>query len=397
MGGAIQKMRFSSLVERVGGEGAAAWDIHTQAAERRRKGEDVILLSVGDPDFDTPASIVAAAIESLHRGRTHYMPVIGEPALRQAVAATHARASGQPVGPENVAVVAGAQCALFCAAMCILDEGDEVIVPEPMYVTYEALLRAAGARIVQVPLPASRHFAVAPADIAAAITPRTRAILMNSPHNPTGAMVTPGQWRAIAALCLAHDLWLLSDEVYAALTYEGEHVSPGALPGMADRTVTINSLSKSHAMSGWRLGWAVGPADLIPHISNLALCMLYGCPGFIQDAALAALRSPPPEIEGMRAAYRARRDLVHRRLSQVAGLACHLPAAGMFMMVDVRGTGQSAQNFSQGLLDAQGVSVLAGDAFGPSAVGHVRLSLGTPDAVLEDACGRIVAYVRGLS
>src|SRR3546814_4390088 len=153
----------SSWVGRVGGEGAAAWDINVAAVERLRRGEDVILLSVGDPDFDTPASIVAAAIESLHRGRTHYMPVIGEPALRQAVAATHARASGQPVGPENVAVVAGAQCALFCAAMCILDEGDEVIVPEPMYVTYEALLRAAGARIVQVPLPASRHFAVAPA------------------------------------------------------------------------------------------------------------------------------------------------------------------------------------------------------------------------------------------
>lgn len=389
-------MRFSSLVERIGGEGAAAWDIHTRAVERRRKGEDIILLSVGDPDFDTPAPIVAAAIESLHRGRTHYMPIIGEPALRQAIAAAHARASGQPVGPENVAVVAGAQCALFCAAMCILDEGDEIVVPEPMYVTYEALLRAAGARIVRVPLPAPRHFAVDPADIAAAITPRTRAILMNSPHNPTGAMVTAGQWQAIAELCRAHDLWLLSDEVYAALTYDGEHVSPGALPGMADRTVTINSLSKSHAMSGWRLGWAVAPADLIPHISNLALCMLYGCPGFIQDAALAALRSPPPEIEGMRAAYRARRDLVYRRLSQVAGLACHLPAAGMFMMVDVRGTGQGAQEFSRGLLDAQGVSVLAGDAFGPSAVGHVRLSLGTPDAVLEDACDRIVAYVRGL-
>ncbi len=389
-------MRFSSLVERVGGEGAAAWDIHTQAVERQSKGDDVILLSVGDPDFDTPAPIVAAAIESLHRGRTHYMPIIGEPALRQAIAVSHARASGQPVGLENVAVVAGAQCALFCAAMCILDEGDEVIVPEPMYVTYEALLRAAGARIVQVPLPASRQFAVDPADIAAAITPRTRAILMNSPHNPTGAMMTMGQWEAITELCRAHDLWLLSDEVYAALTYEGEHVSPGALPGMADRTVTINSLSKSHAMSGWRLGWAIGPADLIPHISNLALCMLYGCPGFIQDAALAALRSPPAEIAEMRATYRARRDLVHRRLSQVAGLACHLPAAGMFMMVDVRRIGQSAQAFSQGLLDVQGVSVLAGDAFGPSAAGHVRLSLGTPDTVLEDACDRIVAYARGL-
>jgi arginine:pyruvate transaminase len=390
-------MRFSSLVERIGGEGAAAWNIHARAVERRRRGDDVIILSVGDPDFDTPVPIVDAAIDSLRRGRTHYMPIVGEPELRRTIADQHSRASGQQVGPENVAVLPGAQCALFCAALCVLDAGDEIIVPEPMYVTYEAVMGTAGARIVNVKLPAARHFALDPADIAAAITPRTRAILINSPHNPTGAMLTRRDWEAVAELCRRHDLWLLSDEVYASVTFEGEHVSPAALPGMAERTVTINSLSKSHAMTGWRLGWAVAPAPLIPHVVNLALCMLYGCPGFIQDAALAALRTGPTEIEQMRVAYRARRDLVHRRLSQTAGLGCHLPAAGMFMMVDIRGTGQSAYQFSEGLLDAQGVSVLAGEAFGPSAAGHIRLSLGTPEPVLEVACDRITAYARSLA
>lgn len=389
-------MRLSSFVERIGGEGAAAWDIHTRAVERQGRGEDVIVLSVGDPDFDTPPAIVDAAVESLRQGRTHYMPIVGEPALRRAIAREHEHASGQPVGPENVAVLAGAQCALFCSALCVLDEGDEVIVPEPMYVTYEAVLRAAGARIVNVPLPASREFALDPAEIAAAVTSRTRAILVNSPHNPTGAMLTRRDWEAVAELCRRHDLWLLSDEVYASLTYDGEHVSPAGLPGMGERTVTISSLSKSHAMTGWRIGWAVAPRPLVPHLANLALCMLYGCPGFVQDAALAALEAGPAEVTRMRDTYRRRRDLVHRKLSQAGGLGCHLPAAGMFMMVDIRGTGLGAYAFCDGLLDAKGVSVLAGEAFGPSAAGHVRLSLGTPEPVLEEACDRIVAYARSL-
>lgn len=390
-------MRFSSFVERIGGEGAAAWDIHTKAVERQRRGEDVIVLSVGDPDFDTPPAIVDAAIESLRQGRTHYMPIIGEPALRRAIAREHGRTTGQEVGPENVAVLAGAQCALFSAAMCVLDEGDEVIVPEPMYVTYEAVLRSAGARIVNVPLPASRGFALDPAEIAAAVTARTRAILINSPHNPTGAMLTRRDWEAVAEICRRHDLWLLSDEVYASLTYESEHVSPAGLPGMDERTVTINSLSKSHAMTGWRIGWVVAPRPLVPHLANLALCMLYGCPGFVQDAALAALEAGPTEVARMRDIYRRRRDLVHRKLSQAGGLGCHLPEAGMFMMVDIRETGLGADAFCEGLLDAKGVSVLAGEAFGPSAAGHVRLSLGTPEPVLEEACDRIVAYARSLA
>ena len=386
-------MKFSSFVERIGGEGAAAWNIHTRAVERLHRGDDVILLSIGDPDFDTPAPITDAAIASLRAGNTHYTSVVGEPELRQAIAAQHRRNTGQEVGPEQVVVLAGAQCGLFSAALCILEPGDEIIVPEPMYVTYEAVIGATGARLVTVPLRPERQFHLDPGDLAAAVTDRTRAVLLNAPHNPTGAILTRDAVEAVAEVCIRHDLWLISDEVYAALAYDRPFVSPCGLPGMGERTVTVNSLSKSHAMTGWRIGWAVTPPEMVEHMANLALCMLYGCPGFVQDAAVVALEGELREVATMRDAYRARRDLVCERLSGVPGLRCQRPEGGMFVMLDIRGTGQSAYGFSDGLLDVAGISVLAGDAFGPSAAGHVRLSLGVSEETLRKACDRIVDYV----
>ncbi len=386
-------MKFSSFVERIGGEGAAAWNIHSRAVERLRRGEDVILLSVGDPDFDTPAPITDAAIASLRAGNTHYTSVVGEPELRRVIAARHRRSTSQEAGPEQVIVLAGAQCGLFSAALCILEPGDEIVVPEPMYVTYEAVIGATGARLVTVPLRSERHFHLDPRDLAAAVTGRTRAVLLNSPHNPTGAVLTREAVEAVAEICIRHDLWLISDEVYASLAYDRPFVSPCGLPGMAERTVTVNSLSKSHAMTGWRLGWAVTPPEMVEHMANLALCMLYGCPGFVQDAAVVALEAELQEVAMMREAYRSRRDLVCERLGSVPGLRCHRPEGGMFVMLDVRDTGQSAYAFSEGLLEVAGVSVLAGDAFGPSAAGHVRLSLGVSEEALRTACDRIADYV----
>ena len=390
-------MRYSSLVERIGGEGAAAWDIHTRASRMRREGADVILLSVGDPDFDTPPPIVDAAVAALRGGRTHYGDVIGDLALRTAIAERHRAMTGQTVGPENVVVMAGAQCVLFSAAVCVLDVGEEVIVPEPAYVTYEAVVGASGARMVHVPLRADRDFQLDPEDVTRAITPKTRAILVNSPHNPTGAVFPRKTFERLAELCRKHDLWLISDEVYATLVFDAEHVSPASLPGMAERTVTVSSLSKSHAMTGWRLGWAVAPAELAGHLGNLALCMLYGSPPFIQDAALAALGHPPQQLEEMKTAYRRRCDLVMRRLGNAPGLRCYRPQGGMFVMVDVRGTGLTSMDFGGRLLDIEGVAVLPAEAFGPSAVGHVRISLGTVDSELEQACDRIRRFAETLA
>ncbi|HHJ4328314.1 TPA: pyridoxal phosphate-dependent aminotransferase [Klebsiella pneumoniae] len=389
-------MHFSKLTQRIAGDGAAAWDIHYRALARQAAGDDVLVLSVGDPDFDTPEPIVQAAIDSLRAGNTHYSNVRGKLPLRQAIASRHSQRSGQAVDADQVVVLAGAQCALYAVAQCLLDPGDEVLVAEPMYVTYEAVFGACGAQVVPVPVRSEDGFCVQPQALAARIGPRTRAIALNSPHNPSGASLSRASWQAIAELCVAHDLWLISDEVYSELLFDGEHISPASLPGMAGRTATLNSLSKSHAMTGWRVGWVVGPPALCGHLENLALCMLYGSPDFIQDAACTALEADLPELAQMREAYRQRRDRVCQALQDCPGLRPLKPAGGMFVMVDIHATGLSAQDFGERLLADHGVSVLAGEAFGPSAAGHIRLGLVLDEPALVEACRRIAACARAV-
>ncbi|WP_328716191.1 pyridoxal phosphate-dependent aminotransferase [Halomonas elongata] len=381
-------MRYSRLTDRIAGEGAAAWNIHYRALARLEAGENITVLSVGDPDFDTPTPIVESAVASLRDGATHYADVQGKHSLREAIVERYRR-HGVEADPERVIVMAGAQCGLYAVAQCLLDPGDEVIVPEPCYVTYEAVLRSTDATMVRIPLRSDAGFRLDAADIEAAITPRTRAIMLNSPHNPTGQLIDADTWHAIAELCRRHDLWLVSDEVYANLVFEGEHQCAAALPGLEDRSVVIDSLSKSHAMTGWRLGWVLGPRELIEHLGNLALSMLYGCPDFIQDAARDALTREIPELQAMHESYRARRDAVCAALADCPAVEVIPPAAGMFLMVDIRATGLSSQAFADRLLDEHGVSVLSGEAFGPSAAGFVRLSLTVDEARLTDACRRL--------
>ena len=382
-------MRYSALTQRIAGDGAAAWQIHDRALELREQGVDVLLLSIGDPDFDTPQPIVLAAIDSLLAGDTHYPAVRGSQGLRDSIARRHRQRSGQEVDAEHVIVFPGAQCAVYSVVQCLLDPGDEVIVAEPMYVTYEGVFGACGAKVVPVPVRPENGFRVDPADVAARITAKTRAILLNSPNNPSGASLSLGIWQELATLCVRHDLWLISDEVYSELLYEGEHISPASLPGMAERTATINSLSKSHAMSGWRVGWVVGPKPLAEHLVHLSLCMLFGLPDFIQNAAQVALDKDLPEVALMREEYRQRRDLVCASLDHCPGMRAIRPDGGMFVMVDVRQTGLTAQHFAERLLEGYGVSVLAGEAFGPSAAGHIRIGLVVDQRKLADACRRI--------
>ncbi|WP_025130030.1 pyridoxal phosphate-dependent aminotransferase [Pseudomonas sp. PH1b] len=383
-------MRYSALTQRIAGEGSAAWNIHYRALALREQGRDVLLLTIGDPDFDTPTPVVQAAIDSLLAGDTHYSEVRGNLALRSCIARCHHQRCGQVVDAEHVVVLPGAQCAVFSVAQCLLDPGDEVLVAEPMYVTYEGVFGACGAKVVPVPVRADQGFRVDPKEVATRITGRTRAMLINSPNNPSGASLSLDDWQALARLCLEHDLWLISDEVYCDLLYEGQHLSPASLPRMGGRTATINSLSKSHAMSGWRVGWVIAPTVLAGHLSNLALCMLYGLPDFVQNAAVVALSSDLPELVLMREEYRRRRDLVCAMLDECPGLRPVLPDGGMFVMVDVRQTGLAAQAFAERLLEEHGVSVLAGEAFGPSVAGHIRIALVLDCEHLADACRRIV-------
>lgn len=389
-------MRYSSLVDRMVGPGVAAWDIHYAAIAAQRAGQDVIVLSVGDPDFATPEFITEAAVSALRDGDTHYSDVAGRPELRQAIAALHERRCGQAVKAENVIVVAGAQNGLFAAAMCLLEKGDEVIVFDPVYVTYEATLKSTGATLVPVPTRADNGFRPVAADLAAAITSRTKAIFFANPNNPTGVVLTREELQAIAELALAHDLWVVVDEVYQGLTFEREHQGFAALPGMAERTLSIGSLSKSHAMTGWRAGWIVANATLVAHLENLALNMFYGLPGFVQEAARVAVERHDEVVSTMRGIYRRRRDRVVAALSDCRRLKVLTPEAGMFVMVDVRETGLSSLDFSWQLFHATGVSVLDAAAFGPQAEGFVRLSFGLADESMGEACARIIRFVEGL-
>ena len=389
-------MRYSKFVDRVAGEGAAAWDLHVEAMTQKRAGRDVIILSIGDPDFDTPPAITEEAIRLLRAGDTHYADILGLPEMRQAVAAQHTRLTGQSVGPENVAIMSGAQGGLFGAAMNILDPGDEALVLEPMYVTYEATIQASGAALVRVPLKAANNFRLDLADLAKAVTPRTRAIFFASPSNPTGVVLNRADLEGIAALARKHDLWVVSDEVYSTIVFEGEHVSICGLPGMAERTVTINSLSKSHAMTGWRIGWMVGPTELIGHVGNLGLANMYGLPPFIQKASALALNTDIPEIREMRDVYRRRRDMTMAALGQLPGIICRSPDAGMFMLADVRGTGMSGNEYAWALFRETGVATLDATAFGASAEGHVRISFAIDEPTLAEACTRIAGFTKGL-
>lgn len=390
-------MRFSPLVERIAGEGAAAWDLHAEAESARRRGEDVILLSVGDPDLDTPEPVTEAAIAALRAGDTHYTEAVGIHPVRAAVARHFASHGGWTPGPENVCIVPGAQNGLFFASMLLLQPGDEAIMLEPGYVTYEATIGASGASPIMVGTRADDGFRPDPDAIAAAVTPRTRVLMLTSPNNPTGVVMRADELAALADIARRNDLWVVSDEVYAALCFDAPHHSIAALPGMAERTVTVSSLSKSHAMTGWRAGWLIGPAALIDHAANLALSVLYGMPGFVQQAMLVALAQADATGERVRGVLRRRRDLVLEQLSGIPGLQVMPPEAGMFVMVDVRGTGLGNATFARRLFDEQGVSVLDASAFGRSAGGHVRLSFTDDEARLGEACRRIRTFCAALA
>jgi arginine:pyruvate transaminase len=393
----IGGMQYSTLTERVAGRGAGAWEVHRRAIELREAGKDVIALTVGDPDQPPPEVLIETTVAALRAHRTGYARMIGSLPLRQAIAARHARRAGQPCSADNVVVVPGAQGGLYCAMQCLAGAGDEVIVPEPIYATYEAVIGASGATMVTVPLIAERGFHPDLNALATAITPKTRVVWINSPHNPTGAVFTAEEISAIAELCRRHDLWLLSDEVYEDLAFTRPHVSPWSLPGMAERTVVVSSLSKSHAAPGFRCGWVIGPPALQQHLFNLLLCMTYGSPGFVQEGALAALRHELAEVTALRADYQRRAALMCRLLAGAHHCRTVPPEGGMFVLLDIRGTGLGAEEFALGLLESELVAVLPCDGFGPSAAGHLRIALSAPDERLEEAGERIARFAQRLA
>jgi arginine:pyruvate transaminase len=389
-------MRFSPFVERIAGPGAGPWRVHQEGVGRREAGHDVIFLTIGDPDQAAPEPVIEATIEALRRNRTGYSPIIGYPRVREAIAGRVARRTGRPCGADNVVLTPGTQGGLYCALHCLAGPGDEVILPEPIYGPYRGVVGASGAHLVTVPLRPERGFHPDLDRIAAAVTPRTRVVWINSPHNPTGAVFTAEEIAGIAAICRRCDLWLLSDEVYEDLAFVRPHVSPWSLPDMAERTIVVSSLSKSHAMAGFRFGWVVGPPALSQHLFNLLLCLYFGGPAFIQDGALAALNGALPEVGLLRQNYRRRAGLLAGILGDAPNCRVIPPEGGMFVLFDVRGTGLGAEDFARGLLLREDVALVPCDAFGPSGAGHLRIALTAPEPRLEEAGRRIVRFAGGL-
>jgi arginine:pyruvate transaminase len=394
-GGEIAQMQYSALVDRITGEGADAWTTHYAARLAKERGEDVILLSVGDPDFDTPAPVLERAIESLRAGDTHYTQAAGRLKLREAIAEAHVERTGQVVGAEQVVFFSGAQNALYAASMCLAGLGDEVIALEPLYPTYPATIEASGARLVRVRAQAERGFRPDLEALAAAVTPRTRAIFFATPNNPSGVILSEDDLAAIGELARRHSFWIVADEVYAGLAPGGR--VPGLAARLPEQVVTVGSLSKSHAMPGWRAGWLIGPRQLAVHAESLAMCMLFGLPGFIQEAAVVALAVAPAAEARIRDYCATQRDFTLAQLAGAKRIRCCLPDAGMFMLIDVRETGLNGGEFMRRLFAAERVSVLDGGAFGHDARGFVRLCFAADDAILREGCRRIRRFIDSLA
>jgi len=389
-------MELSTRIRQVvGGNGDDGWSVYYRARDMMAAGKPVVMLTIGDHDIKTDGAILDAMKASMAAGNLGYSPVTGSLALRTAIAA-RVGAAGTVTTPDNVLVTPGGQAALYAAMIATLDAGQSCIVLDPFYATYLQTVRAASARPVIVPTRADEGFQPDIGAIEAAIAPDTRAILINTPNNPTGAVYRRDRLAALAALCRARGIWLISDEVYDIQIHAGEHVSPRDLPDMAGRCLVVNSLSKSHAMTGSRLGWVLGPEDAIARIAELATTTTYGVPGFIQDAGVFALTEGDEIERGIAARYARRRQVALDALGNGPGYRAVPPEGGMYLMLDIRETGLSGVAFAERLLDEEAIAVMPGESFGHATAGHLRIALTQPEAALGAALGRIAAFASGL-
>ena len=356
--------------------------------------DDVISLGIGEPDFVTPGPILAAGIESLRRGETHYTSNSGLLELRTALAEYLARLYAIAYHPDDeLLITVGVSEALYLAMTAILDPGDAVIVPEPCFVAYMPEVSLAGGVPIPVPTRAADDFQVTPEAIEAAITPRTKAILLGYPNNPTGAIMPRETLQAIAQIAIRHDVMIISDEIYDRLVYGVPHTHFATLDGVRERTVVLSGFSKSHAMTGWRIGYAAGPAELIAAMRKVHQYTIMSAPTPAQYAALEALAVGEPEVEAMRTEYDRRRRLIVSGFNDL-GLTCFEPRGAFYAFPQITATGMDDQTFADRLLHEERVAVVPGSAFGPSGTGHVRASYATAYEQIEEALERIQRFMR---
>jgi aspartate aminotransferase len=384
----MTEIRLAERMGRLGTE--SAFEVLARAKALEATGRTVIHLEIGEPDFPTAEHVSRAAIEALLSGQTHYVPAPGIPALREAVAAFLERTGRlRGVSPGRVVVTPGAKPIMFFTILALAGAGDEVLYPDPGFPMYESITSFAGATPVPVPLREANGFRIDVDELASLITPRSKLLIINSPHNPCGSALTRADCEAIASLALRHDLIVLSDEVYWALRYGGSHASVLEFDGMADRTVLLDGWSKTYAMTGWRLGFGVFPAGLVEPITRLAINSVSCTSAFSQFAAIAALEGPQEGVTAMVAEFRRRRDVIVSGLNALPGVSCVSPDGAFYAFPNISGTGMRASELADRLLSEAGVAALPGTAFGAWGEGFLRLSYANSVANIQLALDAI--------
>ena len=384
-------MRLASRMSRLGTE--TAFEVLARARMLEAEGMDVIHLEIGEPDYDTPENVVRAGVDALSGGFTHYGPSPGLPDVRARIAREVADTRGISVSGDNVVVTPGGKPIMFFVLLALAEHGDEVLYPNPGFPIYESMINFAGAEAVPMPLREESDFNVDVDEVAEQITPATKLMIINSPNNPCGSVMSREELRALAELAVERDVIVLADEIYSRFLYEGEHHSITAFPGMAERTIILDGFSKTYAMTGWRLGYGVMPLKLVEPISRLMTNSVSCTASFTQMAAIEALDGPQDDAYGMVDEFKRRRDLIVDGLNAIPGIRCAMPKGAFYVFPNVEGTGLSSVEFADRLLQEAGVACLSGESFGEYGKGYVRFSFANSAENIQKALERIADFV----
>jgi aspartate aminotransferase len=386
------ELKLAKRMSRLGTE--TAFEVLVRARALEAKGKDIIHLEIGEPDFDTPSNVVDAGVKALKGGWTHYGPSAGLPTLREAIAEEVSQSRGVPVSVDEVVVVPGGKPIIFFAILALVEEGDEVLYPNPGFPIYESMIDFVGAKAVPIHLREEMDFRLDVNELADAITDRTKVIIINSPQNPTGGVLTEQDIRDIAAAIGDRDIMVLSDEIYSRLIFEGRHFSIMTIPEMRERTILLDGFSKTYAMTGWRMGYGVMRPDLAAHISRLMTNSNSCTASFTQVAGIEALRGDQSSVDKMCAEFRRRRDSFVRDLNKIKGFRCRLPKGAFYTFPSIKETGWNSRKLADALLEEAGVACLSGTAFGSFGEGYIRFSIANSLENLNRAVERIENWTK---
>jgi aspartate aminotransferase len=385
--------RIAERMSRLGTE--SAFEVLAHARRLEAEGRSIIHLEIGEPDFATPQNIIDAAVRALNDGATHYTPASGIPQVREATARYITKHTGVSTKAENIVLTPGSKNILLFALLILVEEGDEVIIPDPGYPIYRSLVEFIGGKAVSLPVRQENSFRIDPAELRSLVTDRTRVLIVNSPANPTGGVLTRDDCEQVAKIAMEHDLVVISDEIYNRLVYDGSHVSLYTIDGMAERTILLDGLSKAWAMCGWRLGFGAMPVEIARRMDTLMINSSSCAAAFTQWAAVEAFESPESDaaVTTMVAEFHKRRDILVEALSRMPGVRCHLPEGAFYVFPDITETGWDDRELANALLDEVGVAVLRGSSFGPHGAGHIRLSYANSVENLQAAADRIATFL----